>query len=314
MVKKPKPKRLKKQAIYKSFAWQKTLPPRKTNLKSSWSLLLASWHFLKANWQPFSYLALVILAIGLSLLWGILPDLEQEQDLLRTRWGTDWRAEIAIALTLLPEVIGHLIQLVTQSLGEFTILGLCGSLALWWLIRQLQSSKTPTKLQIRDAFYFGPAQLIPFGLLCSLLFLQLLPALIVSNFATELRTNEVLQTNLEQAGAVGIILIAFGLSFYWLAGGLFSLIIVSLPRTRPLQAWQTSLSLVQRRRWPIISHLLVLGVVLILLNCLLVLPFVWLWPQGAHYIFYFLTIYLVILGHIYWFLLYQQLLAFKDDN
>ena len=108
-------------------------------------------------------------------------------------------------------------------------LNLFASLSVLWLIRNLSKQAGKGKIRVREAVYFGPAQLVPFITLGLLLLLQLLPSLIVADFGAQLRENGVLGTNLEQAAGVAVILSFLALSFYWLAGGIFSLIIISLP-------------------------------------------------------------------------------------
>lgn len=305
--------RFKKEQVYRSFAWQKPLKYKKTNLKSAFSLYKESLIFFRQHLWQFSLLSSIFLIIAFVLfLSGSALDLKQAQIELRQRYGDGFQAEISVILALMPEMINVLEQRLSQAIGWFIGLNLFISLSLWWLIRRLQDLKEATKkIEVKDAIYFGPAQIIPFTLIIFTLIIQLLPALIVTDFATQLRTNEVLQGNLEQLGVVLIILSSYALSLYWVVGGIFSLIIVSLPGARPLKAWQTSWHLSHRRRRLILSRLIFLIIFSVFLACILILPALWLIPQWADYLFYLIGLNFFIIGHIYCFLLYQDLLTAK---
>ncbi len=311
-----KTRRLKKEKTYRSFVLQKPLPAKKTDLKSPLKLLAESLNFFRRHWPAFGRLVLVFLVIAFVLFLsdGQNLDLKQIKKELSAQHGDGFRAEVSTALSLLPELINVFSQRLTQSFGWFTGLNLFISLSAWWLIRNLQSLKRRAKIKVRDAVYFGPAQIAPFTLLVVLLVFQLLPALVVADFSAQLRDGGVLQTNLEQAAGVLIVLVFFFLSFYWVVGGVFSLIIVSLPGTRPLDAWQTSLNLTHRRRGAVLGRLLFMLLTLIFGVCLLILPFLWLIPQWAEYLFYLIGLISFIIGHIYCFLLYQDLLTAKTSD
>ncbi len=308
--------RLRKEKVYQSFVLQKPLPAKRTDLKSPFKLLKESFSFFRRHWTAFSLLILVFFCVAFVLFLsdGQNLDLKQVKTDLGVRYGDGLRAEISTAFSLLPELINIFSQRLTQSFGWFTVLNLFVSLSLWWLIRNLQNLKKRAKIKVRDAIYFGPAQITPFALLAVLLFVQFLPALVIADFGAQLRDNEVLKTNLEQAAAVLVILTFFFLSFYWAVGGVFSLIIVSLPGARPLDAWQTSLNLTHRRRRPVLWRLLFILLAMIFSVCLLILPFVWLIPQWSEYLFYLIGLIFFIIGHIYCFLLYQDLLTAKTSD
>ena len=311
-----KSKRQKKEEVYKSFVWQKSLSGRKTNLKSSFELARESLLFFRRHYKHFSLLAALFL--GLAFVFFLSAesaiDLKQMQVDLRMRYGDNWSAEISNTLILLPELIDLLGWHLARSLGWFVILNLLISLTLWWLIRNLRDAKRRKAIHVRDALYFGPAQIIPFTILVVILFVQLLPALIIADFGAQLRINQVLQTNWEQLAVVLVIIAVFALSFYWIVGGAFSLIIASLPGVKPFSAWQTSLNLTHRQRWPIALRLFFLVLVSVFGICLLVLPFLWLLPQWADYLLYLIGLMALIISHIYCFLLYQDLLADKIEE
>ena len=303
-------KRLKKAAVYRSFVWQKPLGARQAHLRSPGRLWLDSWRIFRSNLVLFSLLGLIFVCLAYILFLSASPivDLGQLQEELRQRYGDGFSGSLSIALAMLPDLFTVVGQYLLDALVLFAGAHLVLSLALWWLIRRLVDAGAKAKIRVRDALYFGPAQFVPFTLLAVLLSFQLLPFLIAADFAAQLRDNGTLQTNWEQAGALVVVFFIGGLCFYWLIGGLFSLIVGSLPGTRPFEALRASWQLTHRRRMAITGRLFFMFSLAVLGICLLSLPFLALIPRWAEYFFYLIALDFFILSHIYCYLLYSDLL------
>ena len=307
------PKRIRKEKIYRSFVLQKRLKAKSSDLKSARQLLKESLLFFKKHFLCFLVLQAVFLVfiflVALSASQtSPLSDIQTE---LHQRYGQGWQADIYIAFLLLPQLGEFVMQRLAQSSGWFFTLNLFISLAFLYLIRQLQNTKHSIRTRVKEAVYFGPAQIVPFTLLILILFTQVLPALVVSDFALQLREDGVLDNNLEHLLTLLVVGSIFMFTLYWLVAGFFSLIIVSLPGASPFKAWQTALQLVHRRRWPIIAKLLLFAISAVLVLNIALLPFLWLIPQWADYVFYVFVLTLLALAHIYIFLLYENLLTAK---
>ena len=312
-------KRLKKEAVYRSFAWQKSLGSRPGQLRSPGRLWLDSWRIFRSNLVVFSLLGLVFICLAYILFLSASPivDLGQLQEELRQRYGGGLSGGLSIALAMLPDLFTVVGQYLLDALVLFAAAHLVLSLALWWMIRRLVDAGKKAKIRVRDALYFGPSQFVPFTLLAVLLSFQLLPFLIAADFAAQLRDNGTLQTNWEQAGALAVVFFIGGLCLYWLIGGLFSLIVGSLPGTRPFEALRASWQLTHRRRTAVIGRLFFMFALAVLGICLLSLPFLALIPRLAEYFFYLIALDFFILGHIYCYLLYSDLLktqTAKEDE
>ena len=262
--------RLKKELRYKSFRLQRSLPRDwSANLPPPYRLGVISWQFGRQHYRALHFWLLVVSVSCWWLFWQTPPslDLEASQVLLAKQYGSGVVGYLQQSLNLVTGAWSNFFDQLIANLGSFILLNLLASLALWWLLRQRQAQQT---LRVRDAFYFGPAQFVPYLILALLLSLQLLPGLILADFGANLRASGILQTTGEQTAALAVILAVFGFGLYWLMAGLFSLIIVSpLPGIRPLSAWRTSLNLAHRRRSLIGLHLLLAGVTLGLLSSLL---------------------------------------------
>ena len=309
-------RRTKKEAVYKSFRLQKPLGRPASGLRPPLALMAASWRLLRRDWLSFSLLGLIFLVVAYVLFLSASPavDLEQLHEARRQSHEPGVFGALSAALSVLPDLIALVGQYFLDAFAAFAAAHLVLSLSLWWLVRQLHERRQDRRLKARDAFYFGPAQIVPFGLLTIVLSLQLLPALVAADFATQLRLNQTLDSNWEQAGALAVLLLIFGFCFYWLVGGFFSLIVASLPGTRPLQAWQTSLQLTHRRRLAVAGRL---GFCLFLATpavCLPALPFLILAPGWAEYGLYAAGLATAIFIHVYCFLLYGDLLKLPADG
>ena len=174
-------------------------------------------------------------------------------------------------------------------------------------------SSKPIK-QIKQAIYFGPAQVVPFLLILGLILLQLLPAFVVADFGSHLRNTGVLDTNWEHLGAVAVIVFSLGLSIYWAMSGLFSLIIVSIPKTYPWQAWMAGFNLLHGRRPYLFKHFIFLILSVIILAGLVCLPFVYLIPRYVIYILFLTVLLAYLIIQIYLFFLYKALLELNKTN
>ena len=224
---------------------------------------MASWRFFKKNWMAFTALIVITFALGWLLIFSGVKelDLEAAKSELSGALQESFKNKLIVGLSLIPYLLEEMGNQIIKSLGWFMLLGLLLSASCCWLIRQLKVDKKAIRVSILDAIYFGSAQIVPYFLISLLLFIQFLPAIVVASFASYLRTTGVLTTNWEHLGAWFVVLSVFFLSFYWIVGSLFSLIIIHLPKTRPLEAWQSSLNLTHRRRRPIVGRLL-LGLLL----------------------------------------------------
>ena len=304
--------RKKKERVYRSFSLQKTLPAKRTVLPAAVVLVSDSLRFLRRHWRSFGLLLIFFASMAAVLLFsgGRNDGLAQAKTEFIQRYGSGFGGGLSTSLALLSEASADLTDRLSQFFGWFSALGLFASLSLWWLIRNLRDKALAGRLKVREAVYFGPAQIVPFAALGCLLLFQLLPALVIADFGLQLREGGVLQSNWEQAAVLGVIVAMFALSFYWAVGGLFGLIIVSLPGTKPLQALQTSLQLAHRRRRIVVSRLLILPLLAVPLLAA-VLPAVWLLPQWSEHLLYLIGLLLFIISHIYCFLLYQSLLTAK---
>lgn len=175
---------------------------------------------------------------------------------------------------------------ITDAAGVYqTIILIICTLAFIWLFRQTHDLNPSNKLRIKvkQPFYEGMTQLIPFILLLVLVGIHLLPMLLgLSVFAT-VQVNGLAATTIEIIlwGFFAFLLALF--SFYLISASLFSLIIVTLPEMTPILAYKNAKKVVKNYRWVIMRKLLTFIIILImlyglvLLGIVLVIPFLAEW-------------------------------------
>ncbi|MCY4088727.1 MAG: hypothetical protein OXF49_01170 [Candidatus Saccharibacteria bacterium] len=292
------------------------MPSLGVGVSPIWRIFTQSLAIFRQHWTKFLLLISIflVIAIILGINANIGTELASRQVSLKQDFGDGFQAEVDITLFLFTEFLQNFFNHLTEHLFWFLGLLTIFSLSLLWLIRNLKSAPTPQLIKVKQAFYFGSAQIIPFTLLALLLILEFLPVLIVGQVATQLRDNGVLQDVWEIWGTLLVLGVITWFCLYWILGGLFSLIIVSLPSTMPWQAWQTSFYLTHRRKKDLVRHGLFIVLVLLVGLWLVSLPIIWLLPKYIVYVFSFSSLTAIALGHIYWFLLYRDLISIQQKG
>ena len=183
------------------------------------------------------------------------------------------------------------------------LLFVIASLAIVWSLRKLQALK---KITIRDAFYQGPAQIIPVLLVSAVLLLTLIPAVFGSSILTVVLMSASTGVELIIVSVVGGVLLlvsAWLFSMFWPA-----FYIASLPQTRPVQALKSAKAITKRRRLSIIRKLIILGLVVVVAALAILLPAVLIVPTFAQYFVYAALFAVFLFTQIYLYELYRSLL------
>ena len=307
----PKKARLKQLKRYRSFQ----LSPKLNNrppVSGFWVTNRQAWQQLAPHWLDFIKLGTIILIVGWVLVYGFgsTIDLPTQKANLTVGDQTDWSTNLAISFELLGQLFNRFLpdfSLASNFSSLNILLLLLASLATITLIRQRHSKKSQP-LTVADTVYFGPSQIVPFICIGLILFIQLLPLLIANNVVLSLKAGGVLTTGASQA----LVLVAAGLiniwSLYLVSGSIIGLFVVSLPGTRPLDAWQTSWSICHNRRGLIARQLLAWFVLLLISTTLVMLPVVWWLTPIAEYIFYAWLVIIFLVGQVGFYQFYLNLI------
>lgn len=180
-------------------------------------------------------------------------------------------------------------------------------LATIWLFRQSNDTAEAT-FKIKQPYYEGMSQLIPFVVVLFIVGLQLIPMLIGLSLFRTVNSFGLAVGGLESVLWIGLLIALSLLTLYLLASSLFALIIVTLPQSTPMTALRSARKIVKYRRWIIIRKLLATALVFSLLSFLLLFAVIATVPQVAEFFALILSaiIMLIIIGC--WYKLYRALL------
>jgi hypothetical protein len=298
-----KPRQLKPRQ-YQSFKLQKTIKPVTPQLPSAFRLLVGSLQMLKQHWRPFLGIMLIFGLLNLLFVkgFGAGADLTSIKDSLTGTGGT--LNDIVASSTLFVYLIGTSGNATSETAGiAQVILGIVGSLAVIWTLRQVYAGK---KVNVRDGFYSGMYPLIPYILVCIVIILQLTPLAVSAFFLSAIAA----------AGGEGLELAVWGalvffsgiLSLYLVTSSIFALYIVCLPDMRPMVALRSARELVRYRRWAILRKLLFLPLILMVAAALITIPVIVVAPVVASWFFFVFTMLGIMVTHSYAYRLYRELL------
>lgn len=180
------------------------------------------------------------------------------------------------------------------------------SLATIWALRMVLAGD---KIRLRDSFYKGMYPLIPFVLVLLVVLLQTIPFVAGASIYGLLMNQGIAVDVGEQTATVAIFLALASITVYLLCSSLFALYIVTLPNMTPMKALRSARELVRYRRWPIIRKLLFLPLAGLVIASIIMLPAILLVPAVAQWLFFVLTMFALIIGNAYMYVLYRELLV-----
>jgi len=90
---------------------------------------------------------------------------------------------------------------------------------------------------------------------------------------------------------------------------MFALYIACQPDVAPLQALRSTKQLVMNRRWAIIRKVLFLPLILVIVNGIILLPFILVYAPAALWVFYVISMFNIMIIHSYYYTLYRSLLV-----
>lgn len=256
------------------------------------------------------------LFIGITLIYGLLnlvlvQGLASNTDVgsLKStldRAFTGHLGSLASGLSVFAVLLGSAGNGSSQTAGAYQLfLSLLASLAFIWALRQTFAGTT---YRARDAYYRGMYPLIPFILVLLVVGLQLIPLLVGSTLYSVVISQGIAVYFVEKliwALLYGVLAL---LSLYMISSSLFALYIVTLPDMTPMKALRSARELVRHRRWTILRKILCLPIILLVVAAVVMLPIIiWLTPL-AQWIFFLLTMFVLLAVHTYMYTLYRELL------
>ena len=300
-TKKPK-SRLKK---YKSFRLQKKIDVEEAEVQSVWRTVADAYWLLASRPKTIAWAVLIYGIIYFLFLRAIEQfSVVETRDILETIYLTPdpFIDNLTVSAFVLSTTFGVEVGFV-GAIGLFATI--IASLALIYIFRRIVADKA---VSVRDAYYFGGGQVVPFGLLVSLVVLQLIPFALGAILFTAVTQAQIVVGIGEHMIFIAIWGSLSLLSAYWITNSMLSLYAVSLPGMYPIKALDGTAQFIHNRRLIVFRKIAFILAVLLIFNYSLILLSVWLWPGGA---FIFRDIGAVLslpVYHSYMYSLYRSLI------
>jgi hypothetical protein len=296
-----------KPSSYKSFRLQKRIRHQHSELSGAFRLFKQSMVPLRKNWKLFMGITLIYGLLTIVLVRGIGGglNLTELKDSLKEGFEGQF-ASLAAGVTLFSYLLGSAGTSSSATGGVYqTLLIIIVSLATIWLLRQLMADN---KVRVRDSFYKGMFPLVPFVLVLLVIGLQLIPLMMGSWVYSTVVNNAIAVNTLEKSIWLIFFLLLAVLSLYMIASSLFALYIVTLPDMTPMKALRSARQLVLHRRFLVLRKVLFLPLVLLILAAIIMIPLIVFLTPIAEWVFFGLSMFVVVLIHSYMYTLYRELL------
>ncbi len=278
-----------------------------SKLPSVFGLAKSSWHILWRNRNSMSFIILIYGLVYLVLVLGIsspgnVPSLKHEFS------GVfhGHLSSLFSGLSIYTYLVGSSTSSPSASGSTYQVfIMLIASLAIIWALRQYYLG---AKIRARDSYYKGLYPFVPFLLVLLFIIVELIPLLIGLFLYGTLFNGSIAVTGLEKVVSLIPIIGLVFLSFYWLASSLMALYIVTLPNMTPMKAIKSARGLVKGRRGLVLKKMIFLPVLLIIITGIIMLPFIYILPSIAAWVFYLLSLIGLVYIHSYLYALYRGLI------
>lgn len=270
-------------------------------LPSSWAIFKKAFLIIWTHKRLFSVIMFFYALVSVILIQGIGNiDVQSIKNEVIGTLG-DNTNQVALSLSLM----GYLIGSNTSVSLYQSLMMIVASLAVIWSLRQITAGH---KVKAKDAYYRGMFPLVPFVLVILNILVKMIPfALgvaaynVMAGYGLAISFIELLFW-----GLIAILLISW--SVYMLVPSLLALYIVTLPGMTPIKAIKSAKDLVHFRRWTVIKKVLLMMLFLLLIISLIMLPIIMFAAITASWIFFVLSLLLLVLVNAYMYQLYRELL------
>lgn len=296
-----------KQPSYKSFRLSKRIRHPTVRLAGSFRLLREALGLIRQHWRLFITITLIYGLSTIILVRGLGPGLNLGELKATLKDGFNGQyGNLAAGAVLFSYLVGSAGSSASADGSVYqTVLTIIVSLATIWTLRQVLAGN---KIQARDGFYRGTYPLVPFILVLLVIGLQLVPLVASSWLYSVIISNGIAVTAIEKATWFILFFLLSLFSLYMISSSVFALYIVTLPDMTPMKALRSARQLVRYRRWAVLRKILFLPLALLMLGATIMIPLVLLVTPVAEWIFFFLSMFVLLIVHAYMYMLYRELL------
>lgn len=272
--------------------------PTQKKLISFVAIAKKTWQELAAFWRPLAGVTLTYAVLYFIFVMSFSIN-NNVQEIISSTAGKLPQAFVVVTDTLFTSYNGS--QSDATTLLQM-LLFLTAALALLWTLRRLQNLQSVT---IREAYYEGPARIVPVIIVSLLLMLTSIPALFGSSILGFV-------TQSSSSLAEFIIAVIFALVMIFISILLFvtywpAFYIVTLPNIRPIKALRMAAEVTKKNRLSILRKFVLFGIFAMLFIVILALPIALVLPAIVPYVMYFVLFALFMVMQVYLFVLYRSL-------
>lgn len=276
-------------------------------LPAAWKILVGAVKHLYENKKLFLGILVVFAVLNSLFVTGVSGNFPLQAIRAELADSSVNTSGISGGFELFSQLLGSAGQASSDAGGVYqTVFLIVASLALIWALRKTYHKKS--KLRIRDSFYGGMGQLVPFTLILLVILLQLIPLVIGGSIFSIVQSNGIADSGVMQF--MWGLVFALGLltSLYWVSSSIIALYIVTLPGTAPMRALRQAKKIVRFRRGAVILKIAFLPVILTVSALVILLPLIIFVSPAAEVMFLAYNIVLLGVVHSYMYNLYRELL------
>lgn len=301
-----KPRKIK-QPNYKTFKLSKRIKPDTKKITSAVGLFTKSLKVIKQHWKLFLVITLIYGLLSIILVRGVGGGLNLGEIKSSLQNGLNGQySELTAGTVLFGYLLGSLGGSASPTGGTYqTLLIIIMSLVIIWALRQVVAGHA---IKARDAFYNGTYPLVQFVLVLIVISLQLIPLLLGSWLYSAVINNNIAVSSIEKFLFFIIFLLLALLSLYMISSSIFALYIVTLPNMTPIKSLRSARALVKHRRWLVLRKILFLPIAILVLGAIVMIPLILLLTPIAQWLFFALSMFVLVVVHSYMYSLYRELL------
>ena len=297
-----------KQSKYKSFSLQKRIKRKGPQLPTGFEIFTKAIRVLLGSWKLFVGLALVYGVVNIVFVQGLgaANNVESTKQTFDSVFTGSFGSVLS-GLASYASLMATSGQSSSTSTGSYQgIWILVVSLAAIWALREAYAGR---HVRVRDAFYRGMYPLVPFVLVLGVLALEFIPFVAGGTIFSTVIANGIAATGVEVFIWATIFFLLSVATIYMVSSTMFALYIACQPDVAPLQALRSTKQLVMNRRWAIIRKVLFLPLILVIVNGIILLPFILVYAPAALWVFYVISMFNIMIIHSYYYTLYRSLLV-----
>ena len=303
-----KSSRTKKQPSYASFRLTKRIkPPVNKKLSSTISLFKTTNRHIWRYKRVFFGIIIVYILLTALFVKGLSSTANISE--LRTELADNLQLNsLGVSAVLVGVAFGSgtTASTVEGSLYQ-TLIAIFISLALIWAFRQTKSNPKEAP-GIRQSFYNSTGSMVAYITVLLVIGLQFIPMLVGISLYNIVQANGLAVTALENTVWIFLVILLSILSLYMISSSLFAVLIVTLPRMKPIRALKAARKVVAFRRWLVLRKILTFGLLVTVLFGALLFAIILVAPVITEWLVVVMSGYIFALGIGAIYTIYQELL------